>query len=217
MRWKVAQFMEIRWWRKYLGNRDLASYLLWKKNYWHELLADILPHVKLESGDRVLDAGCGPAGINMVLTNQQVDAIDPLLNSYKERLQLPRESEHPHVHYRNIALESIEEKNVYQTVFCMNVINHVSDIKSSLLNIVEATKPAGNLVLTVDAHNWKILRMIFGLIPGDILHPHQFKLQEYKQLMEELGCEITYTKLIKREFIFSYYLLIAERKTNDIE
>ncbi len=212
VRWKVAQFAEIRWWKKYLGPKDLSAYLSWKKNYWIELLEQILPHLKLEAGERVLDAGCGPAGINMVLTNHSVDAIDPLLDSYKEKLQMPKESAFPHVNFKNIALENVEEKDTYQAVFCLNVINHVANIKASLLNIIRAIKPGGSLVLTVDAHNWQLFRILFGLIPGDILHPHQYKLDEYKQLVENRGCVITYTKLVKREFIFSYYLLIAERK-----
>ena len=94
----------------------------------------------------------------------------------------------------------------------MNVINHVANIRESLRNIIEALKPGGKLILTVDAHNWMLFRTVFGIIPGDILHPHQFNLREYQELVENQGCAVKHTELIKKEFIFSYYLLIAERK-----
>ena len=209
MRWQIAQIAEIRWWQKYLRKKDLPDYLDWKVRYWDTLLSKVIPLLAIEPGQKVLDAGCGPAGINLALKDYVVDATDPLLNSYRSRLGIPAEA--PHVNFREESLEDLSERNSYQVVFCMNVINHVANIEKSIENLVNTLKPGGQLVLTVDAHNYQLFRTIFSLIPGDILHPQQLGLTEYKTLVEKTGSAVEHSMRLKREFFFSYYLLIARK------
>mgnify|MGYP000653264023 CR=1 FL=1 len=56
-RWHIAQFFEIRWWRRYLKHRDKSGYLNWKRGYWLDFLQK--SDLQLPPGARVLDAGCG--------------------------------------------------------------------------------------------------------------------------------------------------------------
>ncbi|TAG67413.1 MAG: gfo/Idh/MocA family oxidoreductase [Runella slithyformis] len=38
LRWRVAQFFEIRWWRSYLRTKDKTRYYDWKRAYWRDFL-----------------------------------------------------------------------------------------------------------------------------------------------------------------------------------
>ena len=60
-KWKLAQFLEIRWWRRYLSGKDEAAYREQKIDYWKRICAVL--DIDVPPGSQVLEAGCGPAGI----------------------------------------------------------------------------------------------------------------------------------------------------------
>ena len=67
LKWKIAQTLEYKWWQNYLKKKNTAEYLSWKETYWNNLLAEIAAFLPLLKGNKILDAGCGPAGIFMAL------------------------------------------------------------------------------------------------------------------------------------------------------
>ena len=206
-RWQLAQFFEIRWWRRYLRNKDHGVYTAWKKAYWRDFLAKTGLEVPLNA--RVLDAGCGPAGIFMMFNKQQVDALDPLLGLYERQLPHFRRSDYPNVRFFESRLEAFETKTIYDLVFCVNAINHVADLDLCLDRLVALVAPGGKIVMSVDAHNYPCLKRLFRFFPADILHPHQYGLKEYEALLVERGCKIERVLSLKKELIFTYYLLVA--------
>jgi 2-polyprenyl-3-methyl-5-hydroxy-6-metoxy-1,4-benzoquinol methylase len=223
-RWKIAQAAEIRWWQGYLKNKPTADYAVWKTKYWQDLLTEIgldaVYHSELKTGEkatyteggRILDAGCGPAGIFMIFKNQKVDALDPLLDEYEAKLPHFRRENYPNVQFFSQPLESFsDKKSVYDTVFCLNAINHVADLQRAFDVLVGATKSGGTLVVSIDAHNYSVLKTIFQALPGDVLHPHQFNLAEYSAMLTSRGCRIERTILKKSEFIFNYYVLVVTK------
>jgi SAM-dependent methyltransferase len=233
-RWKIAQAAEIRWWQGYLKNKPTTDYAVWKTKYWQDLLTEIgldaVYHSELKiknselkmaetpkkavytEGSRILDAGCGPAGIFMIFKNQEVDALDPLLDEYEAKLPHFRRKNYPNVQFFSQPLESFsDKKSVYDTVFCLNAINHVADLQRAFDVLVDATKSGGTLVVSIDAHNYGFLKTIFQALPGDVLHPHQFNLAEYSAMLTSRGCRIERTILKKAEFIFNYYVLVATK------
>ena len=40
-KWNLAQNIELRWWKNYLQDKNPTEYLVWKKEYWNNLLAQI--------------------------------------------------------------------------------------------------------------------------------------------------------------------------------
>jgi 2-polyprenyl-3-methyl-5-hydroxy-6-metoxy-1,4-benzoquinol methylase len=213
LRWKIAQAFEIRWWQNYLKNKTTDDYAVWKSNYWLNLLKDIqLPFQNINDNATILDAGCGPAGIFMVFKNQKVDALDPLLDEYETKLSHFKKSDYPNITFYNQPLESLSKKNTYDMLFCLNAINHVADLDACFDALVNATKSEGQLIVSIDAHNYSFLKKIFQLIPGDILHPHQYDLKEYTEMLTQRGCILENTVLYRRNFIFNYYILVAKKK-----
>lgn len=211
-RWRVAQHFEIKWWKNYLKNKKIGDYLSWKKNYWENFFEKLKSNIKIDPESKVLDAGCGPAGIFTILQHSQITAIDPLLDSYDTNLQHFKKEQYPNTKFQNVALENYSAEDVFDVVFCINAINHVSDLEKSFENLVKSAKAKGKLVVSIDAHNHQLLKHIFRWQPADILHPHQYDLQEYEKMLTDLGCKILQIELVKKEFLFNHYVLVAEKQ-----
>lgn len=210
LRWKVAQAAEIRWWQGYLKGKPKNDYLDWKRNYWLGLIQKT--GLTINKGEKILDAGCGPAGIFMALPNAEVDAVDPLLNSYEDKLEHFNKSMYPNVRFFNASLETYESTFQYDKIFCLNAINHVADLSLSIDKLVKMIKPNGHLILSIDAHNYTFFKKIFSWLPGDILHPHQYDLEEYQAMLTERNLKLKDSVLMKEEFFFNYFMLIAEKE-----
>lgn len=206
-RWKLAQFWEIRWWRWYLQHKDKAIYLEKKASYWKGILAQ--SELDLSGKEAVLDAGCGPAGIFMILEGEPMVAVDPLLEDYKRQLTHFDPSDYPNVQFVTSSLEAFEPSQAMDVIFCCNVINHVADLPLCMDRLSSWLKPGGTLILSVDVHNHQILKRIFRMIPGDILHPHQHDLLDYQNMLMERGFSIEKTTQLKSGNIFDYYLIKA--------
>ena len=210
LKWRIAQFLEIRWWRRYLGKKDASEYRKWKEQYWNNFLNGLKTDLGLSESRDILEIGCGPAGINSVLGEHRLTAIDPLLTSYRE-LDVFDASCENHVFIAE-GIEEFQTERRFPIVFCLNVINHVNDIEKAFERINELTAVSGYFVLSIDVHRFSLLKHIFRIIPGDALHPHQFSLTEYEDMMRKQNFEILETQRLKREAIFDYYVLVGKKK-----
>ncbi len=208
-RWRLAQFFELRWWKVYLKGKPARVYLSQKSRYWQRVLA--LSGCRLDPGRRILDAGCGPAGIFMVLNAHQVEAVDPLAEQYERELPVFNRADYPWVRFFSENVEDFHPRTAYDCVFCLNVINHVIDIHRSLDVLADALVPGGLFLLSVDAHRYSWCRRLFQFLPGDILHPHQHDEKEYRAFLEQRGLVIQSMALLKEGFIFRHYLYVAHK------
>ncbi|BDS12511.1 class I SAM-dependent methyltransferase [Aureispira anguillae] len=209
LRWKIAQAAEIRWWQGYLNKKNKAEYLDWKKKYWATFLKDC--QLKIPAQASCLDAGCGPAGIFTILEQQKVDAVDPLLDRYEKKLSHFKTIDYPTVNFIASPLEHFAPKQPYDYVFCLNAINHVSDLDQCWEQLFDATKKGGTLIVSIDAHNHSFFKHLFRAIPGDILHPHQYDLAEYETMLTNRGGKILKTIHKTKAFFFDYYVLVVEK------
>ena len=211
IKWKLAQRVELKWWKNYLKNKDINEYSIWKKKYWQDLINQVSDVVKIENNQVILDAGCGPTGVFMILDNCKVDAIDPLLNEYDKSLSHFNRSHYPNTNFYSSSIEDFTTETKYDTIFCMNAINHVSNLNNSFDKICDYLKPDGQLLITIDAHNFSFFKHIFRLIPGDVLHPHQYDIKEYEQMLTSRECTIIKNIKLKKEFFFDHYLLVVKK------
>jgi 2-polyprenyl-3-methyl-5-hydroxy-6-metoxy-1,4-benzoquinol methylase len=209
IKWKLAQSIELRWWKNYLGDKNPTEYAIWKKNYWLSLLSKI-DTIQFENGMDILDCGCGPAGVFMALPDTvNIDAEDPLLIEYENNLAHFKRSLYPTVNFYALPLEDFEPQKKYDLIFCMNAINHVSDINFCYDKLCGMLKQNGKLVITIDAHNHSFFKKLFKAVPGDVLHPHQYDLNEYNSFLESRNFTLLQTEKLKTEFFFNHYLQVA--------
>ena len=208
IKWRLAQFLEIRWWRNYLKEKDVEDYLQWKQTYWKNFLDKI--HLEsITENSIILDAGCGPAGIFTILDKYDVTAVDPLLSEYRNKLNVFDEARFPKVNFQQIAMEDLDFVNQFDLIFCLNAINHVNDLEKSLSNLKIALKREGRLVISTDVHRSVFLKRMFKFIPGDVLHPHQLDIEEFENKLIGRGFEIRKHFEIKNGNIFNYDVWIA--------
>ena len=224
LRWNIAQWFELRWWQRYLSGKDKAQYYRWKKQYWNDLLAQIADVLPYRDAGSVADIGCGPAGIFIAFTPKppeggfntksqvRVVASDPLLDTYAETLPFFDKEDFPYTTFITKQMEEFKPSEKFDIVFCMNAINHVADIDLAYDRLIDATKKDGYAVVSIDAHNYSFFKSLFRLIPGDILHPHQYDLQEYSEFMTSRGCTILKKQLVKKEFFFSHYVVVGQKR-----
>lgn len=217
LRWRVAQYFEQRWWQSYLAGKDPKEYIIWKRNYWTDVLTQLTtiePEVTvplIEGGLNILDAGCGPAGVFLILNEHRVTAIDPLWDSYKAKFGYLGYNEMKHAQFSNLPIEALEIKEEMDMVCSMNALNHVSDLRLAIQKLLDALKPGGWLVITMDTHNFGLLKWLFKSIPGDILHPHQNDLEGYQKLIESLGATFIGSDLIKHGNVFDHHLMVFRK------
>jgi len=208
-RWQAAQFIEIRWWRRYLSGRSPEQYLSWKRQYWTYFL-DKCAFYPAE-GTRVLDAGCGPAGIFTILRKNEVWAFDPLLDRYDAQLEHFKKADYPWVRFENQTLESLDLKDFFDVVFCLNAVNHVAKWDGAMTALVQSLKPGGILILSIDVHRYGFLKNLFRLLPGDVLHPQQHDLNDYASWLSASGLVMLRMFPLKKERIFEYWVLVVTR------
>jgi 2-polyprenyl-3-methyl-5-hydroxy-6-metoxy-1,4-benzoquinol methylase len=211
-RWNTAQFAERKWWQNYLKNKEVSEYLNWKKNYWNNLLQKCNPFFSIDEKDTILDAGCGPAGMFMLFDKNNTTAFDPLIDTYENDLPHFKKSDYPSVTFINKELEDISIHEKFDKIFCMNAINHVHDIELSYDNLIHLAKAEAYIIVTIDAHNHSFFKKLFRLLPGDILHPHQYDLKEYEKFLTSRNCDLIQSIHLKHDFFFDHYMLIAKKK-----
>lgn len=213
LRWKIAQWFELRWWRQYLRNKNKADYLAWKKSYWIGVLDKIAGEIKIDITKPVIDLGCGPAGIYIALANKKITAVDPLLDEYESQTQFFKRSDYPEVTFIKNTIEDFDAGGLkYDVVCCMNAINHVHDIARGFDKLKEVCADEGSIIVSIDAHNFSVFKYLFRLIPGDILHPHQYNLAEYIALLNSGGWQTGAPVLLKHQFFFDHYVLVAKKQ-----
>lgn len=209
-KWRLAQKLELLWWKRYLNKKSPAEYLVWKQNYWRDFLVKIgMPSLSFKNQE-ILDAGCGPAGINMVLENNNVTAFDPLIDDYKTLLHF-QSQQFPFVNYHKNTLESFKSDKQFDTIFCLNAINHVSDIDKSYQILANNLKSGGKIIISIDAHNHAFFKHLFRLVPGDALHPHQYDLQEYRDFVLNCGLKIESEHRLDKGFFFDYWAMVVSK------
>ncbi len=195
-----------------MKKKEVSGYLKWKKEYWKKLLTTCHHYFILNKTHSVLDAGCGPAGVFIALNENKVTAFDPLTDQYELDLPHFKKSMYPNVTFVTAGIEDFPNEQTYDTIFCMNAINHVFDIQKSVDKLVSLAASRSHIIITIDAHNHAIFKKLFRLLPGDILHPHQYDLNEYQQMFTTRGCLIEGTELLKHTFLFDHYMLIITKK-----
>lgn len=210
-KWRLAQKVELWWWKNYLQKKDKATYLEWKKNYWQQLLMHVEAVTPIPPEATILDAGCGPAGVFICFPNNKVTAVDPLLSEYGQHLGQFDLQGYPWVNFVNAPLEKYTCDRPFDFVFCMNAVNHVSDLPKAWEVLSACTRDAGYLIVTIDAHNHGIFKRLFRLVPGDILHPHQYDLTEYREMIRKGGFNILSELKVKKGFFFDHYILVAQK------
>lgn len=201
-RWRIAQWLERRWWRRYLRNRPPQAYLKDKQAYWERVFTTL--DWQPRPGARVLDAGCGPAGVFIALSDSEVTAVDPLIVAYERDLPHFDPAAYPWTVFRPGRIESGFPEGPFAEIYCLNAINHVADWSAALDALTAAAQPGTRLLLASDVHRYAGLKTLFRYLPGDALHPQQHQAADYRAALAERGWRLEREVVLKRSGVFDY-------------
>lgn len=155
-------------------------------NHWlYEQIAGAL-------GGKILEVGAGTGNITQFLCagNRQVMATD-VVPSYRRELQ-QLFSHQPNVRVGQFDLTTAAAKSMaerFDTVVCLNVLEHIEDDRFALGQMREALAPGGHLALLVPAHQW-----LYGEFDRAVGHHRRYEKRELTEKLEEVGFTVRKTK-----------------------
>ena len=153
----------------------------------------------------VLDIGCGGGLISELLAkkNGNVTGIDENIYNIKQAREHAKMGSIK-INYKNQSLDTFYKKNKkkYDLILCLEVLEHVNDVKKTLDKISELMKPGGTLILSTINRNLKSL--LFAKIFGEYVlnwipvGTHQFeKFLKPEEIVEFLKLKKIEIKNIK--------------------
>lgn len=138
----------------------------------------------------ILEVGCGIGNFTKSLTKYgRVFAID-INKNYVTDLK-------PSLNDSQVGFGDIEKgeyffaKQKFDTVVCLNVLEHIRDDKKALKNMYGLLRSGGHLILLVPAYDF-----LFGRIDKEIGHFRRYNKKLLKSLLEEVSFKIVKTRVI---------------------
>jgi SAM-dependent methyltransferase len=203
--WKTAQEREKDFWESiYVRKKtDIQTYQPMTEARADEFCAKTLFRFGITLNDfdnegRILDLGCGPAGLVKGLYDRfgkenrklTIHGIDPLMDTYKTFGTLPAAE--------NVILAEAKgeqlpyESNFFDHIFCINVLDHVENPRLTLAECRRVLRPGGGLHIAVHVI-YDALTLALPLLPFfDKNHPHHFTEGKVAALCRDhFTCEIS--------------------------
>lgn len=100
------------------------------------------------------------------------------------------------------------KKKTFNTIVCINVLEHINNDTKALKNICKLKTPSGFLILIVPAHEF-----LYNLIDKSIGHYRRYNEEKLKDLLKEGGFEIV--KIRTLNFLGSIGWFIAGKLFKD--
>jgi len=136
-------------------------------------------------GKRILEIGCGNGNMTKFFTNaDRIVAIDQdpsFVSDMRRRFEgVPNvqvlECDFP-VQYKST--------EYFDTVVCMNVLEHVDDVEAFLWKAKDTLSVGGKLVLLVPAHQW-----LFGTLDHHAGHLRRYSAGALRTLLDRVGFSV---------------------------
>lgn len=144
-------------------------------------------------GNRVLEVGSGTGNITQFLCAEghDVTATD-VIPSYRNEL-LRRFGELPHFRVGkfdlNIAAPTEMVRQPFDTVVCLNVLEHIENDLFALQQMRSVLKPRGHLALLVPAH-----QLLYGEFDRAVGHFRRYAKRELTSKLDRAGFEVREVK-----------------------
>lgn len=189
------------------GEQTLINMSL-AKGYNQWLLSQFSPFLK---GD-ILEVGCGIGNFTPLLAKfGKVSAID-IEEEYIKRLS--------NISQKNftVGLGNIEngqyffKDRLFDTIICLNVLEHIKDDTRALANLYNLLKPGGCLILIVPAHSF-----LYGKIDSSIGHFRRYDKGNLIQLFQDAGFNVTKARKLNLLGAFGWFISGRIFKDHQVE
>jgi SAM-dependent methyltransferase len=103
----------------------------------------------------ILDAGSGPGVFSFELARRfpdsQILGVDMLNDSITACQHIAKKTNTSNVAFRQASIEQLPDKNTFDLIVCVDIMEHIQDDLSALKCLYEVTAPGGVLTLHVPA------------------------------------------------------------------
>ena len=137
-------------------------------------------------GQRVLEIGAGTGNLTVNLVPRQFYCATDLNPFYVAGLDKLRESR-PYLHVGNTdgcSLETFPVERDFDTVVCLNVVEHVDDDEHILRNIHQALAPGGRAIILVPQGRW-----LYGTLDEVLGHQRRYSPAQLRAVGSKAGFE----------------------------
>jgi len=171
-------------------NYDFDEIYMYLKEYWSKYRNYnlIIKFLRKNNPKKILDLGCGVVSVGSLLIKDfpesKIIGIDPLMDEYKRLYDLDK-----NISWEKGYAESIPyNDNFFDAVISSNALDHVEDLKSSLVEIHRIIKNNGMFILNVH---------VFGenTTFRNVGHPHNPTPDKLQKLLIDLNFKILFKSI----------------------
>lgn len=158
----------------------------------------------------ILEVGCGIGNFTDLLVKYgKVCAID--IN--QEYITKTRQNKKINVGFGDIETGKYFFKNKrFNSIVCLNVLEHIKDDNSALNNLFALLKPGGKLILLVPSHQF-----LYGSIDSAIGHFRRYSKNKLTTMLKKAGFEIIFSKRLNFLGAIGWYIFGRIFKNNAVK
>jgi glycosyltransferase involved in cell wall biosynthesis len=174
-----------------LENTDAGYKTLRRVGSLHRYNAWMWEKVAPWIGQRVLEVGAGRGNMTRLLSSRDLVVATDVDPKYVRMLHGTFDNDaHVRVAAFDLGADEIPSEigNGFDTVICLNVLEHVEDDVAALRRIHQVLTPGGNLILVVPA-----LRALYGEIDRAIGHYRRYERDELHEKLSAAGFTIAHS------------------------
>jgi SAM-dependent methyltransferase len=154
-------------------------------------------------GHRVLEVGAGVGTMTRYLRHAREIVASDVSASYLEELRRAFAAD-PRVRILRYDLEQTPPAELgrdFDTILCLNVLEHVENDLQALSRLRELLQPGGRLVLLVPA-----MKVLYGSIDRAIGHYRRYEEQELVEKVRAAGFAVEHVEWLNRLGAFGWFL-----------
>ena len=217
---ELAKFSELahRWWDPDSEFRPLHQI--------NPLRLDWIDQLSPLAGQAVLDVGCG-GGIlsdSMARKGAHVTGIDLGTKALRVARLHALEAQTPHVQYREISVEDLAKESpaAFDTVTCMEMLEHVPDPRSVVAACARLVKPGGWVFFSTINRNTKAFALaivaaeyLLNMLPrGTHEYAKLIRPSELAAACRHAGLEVLHTRGMQHNPLTGRYWLSSDTSVN---
>lgn len=217
---ELAKFSELahRWWDRESEFRPLHEI--------NPLRLGWIDSISPLAGQKVLDVGCGGGILSDAMARKGADVlgIDLASKSLKVAQLHALEAQTPRVHYREVSAEALaqEQPSSFDTVTCMEMLEHVPDPASIVAACAQMVRPGGWVFFSTINRNAKAYAFailgaeyLLRLLPrGTHEYARFIRPSELARSCRAAGLDVAHTRGLEYNPLTGRYWLGADTSVN---